>query len=460
MTISERSNVRFLPQIRYRDVEGSARWLCHAFGFQVHSAVRNPEGVMDYVHLVHGPVNVIVKAHDDSAPADTNAEAQTHYIHVDDVEEHYAIAIEEGAEVVIDLQSMPGAGRGYTCRDAEGLIWSFGSYDPWRIASMPKTSQDFETYSFESEPQSDASPTIAPQTQSGHLPHGGAARSSSRGIVLALIGGGLVGTAIVGTGLYYEGSSRSFERLIASERAHREKSEAATRLAQNALEGERKAKEQFQRASQLIKTELAAARTEKAKTETQLHASEAELATQASALEEARDTAAALQGKLTESEKQWRVVQQSLSEELDNAKATVARAQAERATLEATMKQRVFSLETSLSDEQSSRKVAEAARSAAYTQLAEARRERRQAEAALLTAMTNLKTEREARVAAEQVAEQLRSQLAAKRGPVRKVARAKPPVKPRPVAAKPTAPAAKKVTNLQYDTWGDFVFQP
>jgi len=36
-----------------------------------------------------------------------------------------------GARIVIDIADQPYGGRGYACRDLEGYLWWFGSYDPW-----------------------------------------------------------------------------------------------------------------------------------------------------------------------------------------------------------------------------------------------------------------------------------------------------------------------------------------
>ena len=36
-----------------------------------------------------------------------------------------------GAEIVIDIADQDYGGRGYACRDPEGHLWWFGSYDPW-----------------------------------------------------------------------------------------------------------------------------------------------------------------------------------------------------------------------------------------------------------------------------------------------------------------------------------------
>ena len=31
----------------------------------------------------------------------------------------------------MDIEDQDYGGRAYTCRDSEGHIWNFGSYDPW-----------------------------------------------------------------------------------------------------------------------------------------------------------------------------------------------------------------------------------------------------------------------------------------------------------------------------------------
>ena len=56
---------------------------------------------------------------------------QSAYIVVDDVDAHYKIALAAGAEIVMIPQDQDYGGRLYSCRDPEGHLWSFGSYNPW-----------------------------------------------------------------------------------------------------------------------------------------------------------------------------------------------------------------------------------------------------------------------------------------------------------------------------------------
>jgi len=39
--------------------------------------------------------------------------------------------VSEGVEIVISIEDKPYGGRGYTCKDSEGHVWAFGSYNPW-----------------------------------------------------------------------------------------------------------------------------------------------------------------------------------------------------------------------------------------------------------------------------------------------------------------------------------------
>jgi uncharacterized glyoxalase superfamily protein PhnB len=50
---------------------------------------------------------------------------------VEDADAHHARAVAAGAEVVADLVDQDYGGRGYSCRDPEGHLWNFGTYDPW-----------------------------------------------------------------------------------------------------------------------------------------------------------------------------------------------------------------------------------------------------------------------------------------------------------------------------------------
>jgi uncharacterized glyoxalase superfamily protein PhnB len=52
------------------------------------------------------------------------------YVVVDDPDVHHARAKDAGAEIVLGLKDEDYGSRGYTARDPEGNLWSFGTYRP------------------------------------------------------------------------------------------------------------------------------------------------------------------------------------------------------------------------------------------------------------------------------------------------------------------------------------------
>ncbi|MNT65650.1 Glyoxalase-like domain protein [compost metagenome] len=55
---------------------------------------------------------------------------QSIYLVVTDVDAVHARAVAAGAVIVLALKDEDYGGRGFTCRDPEGHLWSIGSYDP------------------------------------------------------------------------------------------------------------------------------------------------------------------------------------------------------------------------------------------------------------------------------------------------------------------------------------------
>jgi uncharacterized glyoxalase superfamily protein PhnB len=65
-------------------------------------------------------------------PRDTGGVGtQSAYVIVEDADAHYARAKAAGAEIVMEIEDQDYGGRLYSCRDPEGHLWNFGTYDPW-----------------------------------------------------------------------------------------------------------------------------------------------------------------------------------------------------------------------------------------------------------------------------------------------------------------------------------------
>ena len=129
-----------IPALRYRDGHRAIDWLCTAFGFERHLVVpADEDGGIAHAQLVRGDVMIMLgSSHEGEygkvvkSPAEIDGfNTQSPYIVVDDPDALYESAVAAGAEIVIELKDEEYGGRGFTCRDLEGHLWSFGSYDPW-----------------------------------------------------------------------------------------------------------------------------------------------------------------------------------------------------------------------------------------------------------------------------------------------------------------------------------------
>lgn len=130
-----------IPVLLYRNAPAAIVWLCEAFGFQRHLVVPSREpGKIDHAELKLGTAMIMLSSmRDDSEFAQRmgmpeefgGRNTQSIYMVVPDCDTHYVTARKAGAEIIIDIKDESYGGRGYTCRDGEGHLWSFGTYDPW-----------------------------------------------------------------------------------------------------------------------------------------------------------------------------------------------------------------------------------------------------------------------------------------------------------------------------------------
>jgi uncharacterized glyoxalase superfamily protein PhnB len=131
-----------IPNLRYADALDAIDFLCRAFGFErraVYVSDTDPT-VVQHAQLVWADRMVMLSSVNDSeyvraASMKTAAEAGGPtvglYLIVEDVDAHAQRARAAGADIVIAPRDQDYGGRGYTARDPEDNIWSFGSYDPW-----------------------------------------------------------------------------------------------------------------------------------------------------------------------------------------------------------------------------------------------------------------------------------------------------------------------------------------
>ena len=128
-----------IPCLRYRDAHAAIAWLCKAFGFQKHAVYDDDAGGVAHAQLTYGNGMLMLGSARDDAfgrrivqPDQVDGrETQCPYVVVKDCKAHYDHAKAAGAVIVHEYEDKDYGGAGYSCRDLEGHLWSFGSYDPW-----------------------------------------------------------------------------------------------------------------------------------------------------------------------------------------------------------------------------------------------------------------------------------------------------------------------------------------
>jgi uncharacterized glyoxalase superfamily protein PhnB len=122
-SLAKNTKATVIPSIRYRDEPAAIEWLCHAFGFEKQLVVPNDDGSITHAQLSFDNGMLMIG----SLP---NTEFST-YVVVSDADVLYERAKAAGAEIVREIKDEDDGGHGFTCRELDGHLWSFGTYDPW-----------------------------------------------------------------------------------------------------------------------------------------------------------------------------------------------------------------------------------------------------------------------------------------------------------------------------------------
>ena len=137
--IPKRTRATIVPCIRYRNAPVAIDWLCNTFGFEKHLVVPGPNDTIAHAQLTFGNGMVMIGSVSDGEfdrllvqPDECGgAETQAPYVMVADANVVYVRAKAAGAKIVMELKDEEYGGRGFSCRDLEGRLWNFGTYDPW-----------------------------------------------------------------------------------------------------------------------------------------------------------------------------------------------------------------------------------------------------------------------------------------------------------------------------------------
>lgn len=130
-----------VPCLRYENAPDAIEWLCEVFGFRENLVIYGEADEIVHSQLVLGNGMVMVgSAGTHGSPLEDvwqpltdpdSLRPQIIHVVVDEIDAHYERSVEGGCEIILENEEQDYGGRGYSCRDLEGNIWSFGSYDPW-----------------------------------------------------------------------------------------------------------------------------------------------------------------------------------------------------------------------------------------------------------------------------------------------------------------------------------------
>ncbi|MFJ3727497.1 VOC family protein [Streptomyces sp. NPDC090045] len=121
------------PTLVYRDAKAAIRLLTEAFGFSQVAVYEGEDGSVVHAELAYGNGVVMLGSKGTGGVFDKAMEGAGPsgiYVVVDDVDAHHRRAAEHGVEIVMEPKDQDYGSRDYMARDAEGNLWSFGTYAP------------------------------------------------------------------------------------------------------------------------------------------------------------------------------------------------------------------------------------------------------------------------------------------------------------------------------------------
>lgn len=138
-SIPKNTRATITPCLRYHDAPAAIDWLCRTLGFERALVVPNDDGTIAHAQLTYGNGMVMLSSIFNTEfgelmtqPAHTGMKVtQCCYLVVNDADLVHQRAVDAGAPIVMPLKDEEYGGRGFTCRDPEGQLWSVGTYDPW-----------------------------------------------------------------------------------------------------------------------------------------------------------------------------------------------------------------------------------------------------------------------------------------------------------------------------------------
>ncbi|MFF7963785.1 VOC family protein [Streptomyces sp. NPDC007903] len=124
------------PTLLYADARAAIAQLTRALGFTELAVYESEDGTVLHAELTQGNGAVMLGSKGRGGVFDeamSGAGPAGVYVVLDDaadVDAHHRRAVEHGVEILMPPTDQDYGSRDYTARDAEGNIWSFGTYAP------------------------------------------------------------------------------------------------------------------------------------------------------------------------------------------------------------------------------------------------------------------------------------------------------------------------------------------
>ena len=111
--------------LRYADAPAAIEWLKTTLGFVEHAVYAGDDGTIDHAQLAFGEDLIML-----GSSSEPITSSQTIYLARPDIDEHYAAAVQAGADVTTPIVDQDYGSREYAVRDPEGNTWAVGTYQP------------------------------------------------------------------------------------------------------------------------------------------------------------------------------------------------------------------------------------------------------------------------------------------------------------------------------------------
>ena len=128
-----------IPCLRYSNAHAAIAFLCDTFGFTKQLVVPGDDNSVVHAQLTLG--NGLIMLGSTNSDTDFSrmmitldkgaAIAHSVYVVVPDADAVYQRVRAAGMDILLEIKDEEYGGRGFTCRDPEQHIWSFGTYDPF-----------------------------------------------------------------------------------------------------------------------------------------------------------------------------------------------------------------------------------------------------------------------------------------------------------------------------------------